>query len=373
MRKKIFDRNWRICTSVRTLVLGVDFDKKTATEQLAKKLKRRIQAIRAEDDPPNIAIDDGAAANLLGPTSTSSPTVAPAAATAPASLESMFAMMMAHQQQLQQQQAEQQKVLMGLVESMRGPTGSGGDQHGGGAEGGARNRTGGNRQDRGGSDGGSHGPDSAKVTAKKPAEMGDNITYKEFKKWLATWDNYVRVTELDKAKRSKQLGIFFGLCSSDWLDKLNYAVGIPQDTTMTLAEIINKIREYLRNQQNIVVDRWKLLRRKQADGESFDDFMTALYSMAEDAEVATMTGDDWKTTLLIHGLEDDETRQEVLSKKPALSLDATVELCRNRELAEKDGRRMKGSRSSVNANSGGARGRSRSRSRSRSRQDDPGA
>ena len=156
--------------------------------------------------------------------------------------------------------------------------------------------------------------------------------------------------------------------SAEWLDKLNHVVKIPQSTNKTLEQVITAITAYLRSQQNIVVDRWKLLRRRQAPSENFDDFLVDLYSMAEDAEIDRMNGDDWRATLIIHGLQDAETRELLLGKVPALSLEETVTFCRNRELAERDGKSLKSS-SSVNANKGRTRQRSSSRDRDRGKSD----
>ena len=78
------------------------------------------------------------------------------------------------------------------------------------------------------------------------------------------------------------------------------------------------------------------LNRRQEDGETFEEFQGALAELAEDAEIANMSYDDWMTTRLIHGISDEDVRQELLGKTPSLDLAETIRLCKNKELARKD-------------------------------------
>ena len=186
---------------------------------------------------------------------------------------------------------------------------------------------------------------------------------------METWDNYAKVTDLNKLDREKQVSTFFSFCKKEFLSKIRHAMNIPQSTTKTLPAVLQEIRTYLRNQQDTVSDRYKLLRRKQAANESFDDFLVDLKDMADDADINNMSGDDWRCTLIVHNLHNNEHREELLGKKPSLSLDETILFCRNKELAMKGNKDMRG-RASINANTSGDRGRSRSRSRSRGRRDE---
>ena len=57
---------------------------------------------------------------------------------------------------------------------------------------------------------------------------------------------------------------------------------------MTVKEVIAAIQQHLRGQQNIVVDRYRWLHRRQGASESFDEFHAALMELTEDADVASM-------------------------------------------------------------------------------------
>ena len=62
-----------------------------------------------------------------------------------------------------------------------------------------------------------------------------------------------------------------------------------------------------------------------------------------------MTEQHWLSTLIISGIINDEARQELLSKKPAPTLEQVLSICRNKELAEREDKRLHTGTESVNA------------------------
>jgi len=160
--------------------------------------------------------------------------------------------------------------------------------------------------------------------------------------------------------------------SDDFATRLTYAIGVPEETELTLDEIIQKITKYYKDKTNIIVVRKELLLRKQKEGESFDDFLVDLQERADDADIQTMTPEEWRTTLLVCGLRDRELQKKVLSKKPALNLEATINECRVHEGGEESTDSLRSRRHGVGAvrgrggGRGGHRGRSSSRERGRS-------
>ena len=205
----------------------------------------------------------------------------------------------------------------------------------------------------------------AKINIQAPDLLEDDTTFKTLKRWEASWRNYAQVTKLCEKTREDQVAAFWSFCKPEFLQRIRHAMDIPMDTELSLNEILNKIRRYLKDQRNVAVDRYKLVRRKQEAGESFDDFLVNLREQAEDADLASMTSDEWIATLIVSGVREEETRQELLGKKPALSLNDTIMLCRNRELAEREDKRLSRG-TSVNATKSKFRSRSRSRSKGRS-------
>ena len=246
------------------------------------------------------------------------------------------------------------------------------------------NRPGVNNGDANGDDGndnggGGRGGNKAKLEVKKPDRLQDDATYKSFKRWRLSWNNWATVTKLEKDySREDQVATLRSYLSVDFITRLTYAIGVPEDTELTLQEVLEKITNYFRAQENFVVSRRKLVTRKQAESEKFDDFLVDLLEKADDAEIDDMRPEDWKTTLIVCGIRDRKTRKELLAKKPALNLQATIELCRENESGEKDADDLEKPARGINAIRGRGRGRggygggqgrggARNRSSSRSR------
>ena len=205
---------------------------------------------------------------------------------------------------------------------------------------------------------------TAKINIQAPELLEDDTTFKTLKRWETSWKNYAQVTKLCEKTREDQVASFWTFCKPEFLQRIRHAMDIPMDTELNLSEILNKIKKYLKDQRNVAVDRYKLVRRKQEAGESFDDFLVNLREQAEDADLASMTSDEWIATLIVSGVREEETRQELLGKKPALNLKDTITLCRNRELAEREDKRLSRG-GSVSATKLKFRSRSRSQSKSR--------
>ena len=105
-------------------------------------------------------------------------------------------------------------------------------------------------------------------------------------------------------------------------------MGIPESTADQLSTILDNVRDFLKGQRNVAVDRLALLNRCQHEGESFEDFLTRINVMADDADIENMTKKDWMATLLTIGVTSDEARQEVLVQTKAPSYDETLIILR---------------------------------------------
>ena len=225
------------------------------------------------------------------------------------------------------------------------------------------------RNDQATSSNGSAREGAVNVSIRSPNVIEDGIDWKQFKKWRESWENWTTVTALARKDRSQQLATFFSYCSPEFLNKIRHAMGISSDTTDTLKDVLDKIECYLGEQRNDMVDRFRLVRRKQAANESFDDYYVGLSDLAEDANIENMTADDWKKTLIVYGIASDEARQELLGMKPAPSLKKTLEVCRNQEMAIRDDKSLKAiSSGQIVAGVGQKAKKGRERSRSRSPQ-----
>lgn len=186
----------------------------------------------------------------------------------------------------------------------------------------------------------------SKINVRPPVQLEGDISFKDFKSWLSTWNNYVTLTKLNTKTRGEQIATFFACCSPKMLGKIRHAMGIGENTTKTLAQVVGDVRKYLKSQTSSIVDRYKLLQIRQAEDQRFDDFLVELLEQEEDAEIANMTLDDWTSTLIIVGLKDEELREELLAL-PNPTLEDVKKKCRAREASIQDGKTLSGAGKTV--------------------------
>ena len=84
-----------------------------------------------------------------------------------------------------------------------------------------------------------------------------------------------------------------------------------------------------------VTNRYDLACRKQEEGESFDQYLVALKSLADDAELCERCSDTQVTTLVINGVRNHDARRKLLALKKFPSLAEATDVCRAEEGAAK--------------------------------------
>ena len=186
---------------------------------------------------------------------------------------------------LARQQAEAAKQQSETVKQLADFQRRGGraNTHASGGAGNVRNNDDENVADDGADQEENQNRNEVKVQVRPPRVIEDGIKIRAFKKWEMSWNNYAAITGLNKKPNSSKLSTFWSYCSDNFLNRIIYAIGIPQDTTDALETVIEKIRSYLKDQRSVVVDRYDLMRKRQDDGEDFDDFLVKLRELAEDA------------------------------------------------------------------------------------------
>ena len=107
------------------------------------------------------------------------------------------------------------------------------------------------------------------VQLKPPPELIGEPTFAEFKRWELKWKDYSLMVRLQELPLARQLGIFRSCLSPEMHEELVYGMGIPDDTSMTVNEILVKIRQFIRDKKNISLDRFEFHSCKQQEGETF--------------------------------------------------------------------------------------------------------
>ena len=288
--------------------LGAEFDKKDATERLKSKLRKAVSAAKT-GATPKFKLDGASGVD-------------------PGVLAIIQVLQQQQAEQMKQQREQQQEFIATLMAERTAGAGNNGD---GGAAGGRANIQ--NQGD------GARG-NNIKMTVRNPEKLQDDATYKTFKRWSESWNNWATLNKLSDKPRAEQLSTFRTHLSDAFLTRLTYVIGVPTDTPLTLPEVIEKITKYFKDQTNVVVARRDLLAKRQGANQKFDDFLVDFLEKADDAEINTMTPDDWRTTLIVCAMRDRKTRAEILSKRPALDYEGTKNYIRMKEGGESSSESM---------------------------------
>eukprot|EP00094_Tigriopus_californicus_P008302 TCALIF_07998-PA protein Name:"Protein of unknown function" AED:0.45 eAED:0.45 QI:0/0/0/0.5/1/1/2/0/288 len=145
-----------------------------------------------------------------------------------------------------------------------------------------------------GQGGGYHVP---RATVRQPPTLDKDVDYKKYIQWRTSWDNYAQIVCLSDQPDDHQTALFKSFCTPGLLEKMTHAMNI-QWSGSTLTSILTQIETYLKEQRNVALDRLRLVNRKQAEGETFDDFYTALCVLADEADLKRMDYDAWLATLV---------------------------------------------------------------------------
>ena len=163
-----------------------------------------------------------------------------------------------------------------------------------------------------------------------------------YKAWKRAWDDFTVVNKLDSATQQEQMAYLRQSITSDMENMLTHSLDIPQDTSTPVAEVIIKIEEYIKQQDNPALRRLAFTRCKQGDGESFDHFFTRLKLLATDADV-NCCASGFKMRIIdgiINGIVDEELRTELLSKKADCSVEDHVAYARSFLAARKTSQQL---------------------------------
>ena len=199
----------------------------------------------------------------------------------------------------------------------------------------------------------SHPPPSAprRALVEPPKKrLAPDASLAVFKSWKRCWDDFTLVNKLDLATQQEQLAYLRQAITSDMECVLTHSLDVPQDTDAPITEVIKKIEDYIKQQDNPALRRYAFAHCRQDEGETFDRFYTRLKQLAVDADI-TCCAKGFEMRIIdgiINGIADEELRAELLSKKADCSVEEHVSHARSFLAARKTSSELS-KPSSVNA------------------------
>ena len=170
-----------------------------------------------------------------------------------------------------------------------------------------------------------------------PEKLSDKATLADFNRWLRKWNDYVEISQLSQFPMNMQVSALNLALSDELIDLLKSTITVAAQNSAnpTCMEKIKAIEIYIRGKVHVALDRIKFFQRRQEDGESIDDFHSALCNLARIGQMEEITLDQIMVTLVTMGINDEQTRQKVMATHPLPTQQVALEICRREENARK--------------------------------------
>ena len=186
------------------------------------------------------------------------------------------------------------------------------------------------------------GSKPTKLSCKEPEQLKGDANLNQFMEWRLMFDDYRKLAGLDKLPLDVQLANLRLCLDKEMREKVRISMDIPDDTTLTVDEILEAMKKFFRAQYNIILDKVNFQRTIQKDGQTFEDFYVEVQKNAARAELNHQCQskeclEDQIKVRLIVGLNDEETRTKIMAIPEVEStLQKVVDTCRAEETAKKD-------------------------------------
>lgn len=160
----------------------------------------------------------------------------------------------------------------------------------------------------------------------------------QWKKWKQIWDSFEIVTGLGNKSAEYRTATFITCIGEDALDIYN---GLPfaeaADKT-NIDTVIELFGNYCVGETNVIFERNVFNNRQQEHGETFDNFVSSLRTLAQSCDYGSLK-EDLIRDRIVNGIYD-KTFQKTLLQDRNLTLKSAIERGRAHEAADKQCKAM---------------------------------
>ena len=148
-----------------------------------------------------------------------------------------------------------------------------------------------------------------------------------WREWKQIWTSYEILSNLQVRDNKYRIATFITCIGADALriyNSLPFAL-----TTRTSLKVLAAMEKYCLGETNVIYERFVFNQRAQQEGETFDQFLTALKELAKTCNFAAMH-DELVRDRIVVGVKDYSVRKLLLQKKN-LTLQECADMCRASE------------------------------------------
>ena len=156
-----------------------------------------------------------------------------------------------------------------------------------------------------------------RLSAPAPFSFDGNI-FEKWKSWKQGFEFYMCATESDQ-KSDKIKSSILLTCIGEQGHEIYQTLEFNTDTyKLKLQPVIAKFENYCNPRTNTLIIRHKFLTYKQSEGQSFDNFVTALRKLSNECSFGDLK-DSLIKVMIICGVVDNSLRERML-REPDINL-----------------------------------------------------
>jgi hypothetical protein len=180
---------------------------------------------------------------------------------------------------------------------------------------------------------------SSDLTPSKPPALTNAVTLSAFDSWVSEWEKYAIHIGLSEMGQTEQIVTLSKCFDSELKLTVRHRIKITDSSNDNVVQILEKIRQHLRDERNLVLDRVMFHERKQREDESFNSFFVSLKDIAEncsfcvdckDCKHCDNCRDGHLVTSIVSGVYDQDLRHKLLEHR-VIKLDDAVSICQAHE------------------------------------------
>jgi len=161
-------------------------------------------------------------------------------------------------------------------------------------------------------------------------DIHDAQASEKWARFKRAWDSYALAMELGKKSEAIQVATLLTVIGEDAREVFSTFTWANEGDDAKIAIVLQKFEQYCRPRRNVPFERYCFNRRMQEDGETYEQYRTALRKLSQTCEFNSITPQEILRDRLVFGINNDKVRERLL-REANLTLDKTDEICRAAE------------------------------------------
>lgn len=167
----------------------------------------------------------------------------------------------------------------------------------------------------------------------------------EWPKWIRRFQRFRQASGLSEKSSENQVNTLV-YTMGDVADDILTSFGLSDEDKKKYDTVVERFERHFVKKRNIIFERAKFNQRKQEEGESVDDFVTALYCLSEHCQYGDLR-DEMIRDRIVVGLRDSALAEK-LQLEADLTLEKAVTSARQRESVKKQQKVVRADEGSLN-------------------------